>query len=662
MRSVLTVRQKMILGILNTKRGFTQGAYLASQLGVSDRTVRTDLQVLQEILSEYDIEIQSIRGKGYLLRTDRPELLQKLTYSPHSLMSQEERVREISMRLLRSDETVAYGDLEDDLFISRSTLESDLKEISRRYTQKKPEIRLIRHRNSVCFEPDERKKRMLMNLLCTQHWNYNYEAGMHIPDLPVSEELFREIQDAYEEMMKENRLHLSEQDHIRFLFSLAIAVSRILSGHALEDVSMNSLTGGHSGDAAPGCNTPSVPDLIRSLADKTQACSGAVFSENEIRALTDEFIQRLRLNGSLPPDPGTDPGRRELLTGIIRDVLEEADRENGLRLAEDRELSQQLLNSFLSWLGNPYYTGVQHFEVTRAIRGERPSAVRIAVLLAQRAEQTFSCAAGSNILMEQASYLADALRRETASRSGDGARIIFISHLHPGVSGYILAGIRDSFGNRVRIDGPCPPCEYGWMKKDACDFVISTTKLKKDPNCPPAIIISPPFNKLDGENVRYYLEEKETCMLFGRPSCRVSEICFPETFMLGGKQQDKEALCREAVPFLTERGILEDGDVPEKDSLFSTVCSEGLGLLFLRRRNVLRDTLVRMKLNKPLCEREVTAEYVYFLLLREDSDYVPLHALEHVTHVLRRIHMERKYWRAGEETDLRKAIAGLEIW
>ena len=69
-----------------------------------------------------------------------------------------------------------------------------------------------------------------------------------------------------------------------------------------------------------------------------------------------------------------------------------------------------------------------------------------------------------------------------------------------------------------------------------------------------------------------------------------------------------------------------------------------------------------MKLNKPLCEREVTAEYVYFLLLREDSDYVPLHALEHVTHVLRRIHMERKYWRAGEETDLRKAIAGLEIW
>ena len=719
MRSVLTVRQKMILGILNTKRGFTQGAYLASQLGVSDRTVRADIQVLQEVLGEYDIEISSIRGKGYLLRTDRPELLQQLTYSAHSLMSQEERVREIALRLAESSVPIDYGDLEDALYISRSTLEGDLREIARRYSQRMPGIRLIRHRNSVSFEPDERRKRMLLNLLHTEHWNYNYEAGMHVSGIPVSEDVFRKLQDAYEEMMRENRVHLSEQDHIRFLFSVAIAVSRILSGHALPE---SDHEGKDTQDMStdPGMpmaqDVPTVPDpgqapekmpasdLIRTLAKKAQECSGAVFSETEIGALTDEFIQRLRLNGSLPPAPWTDPDRQDQIAGIIRDVLEAADRENGLHLAADRELSGRLLNVFLLWLENPYYTGLQHSEVTRAIRDERPSAAWIAGLLADRTEQVFLRAAGSSVRMDLASHIADALRRETAAGAGDGVRVIFVSHLHPAASGYILNRIRDTFGNRLRIDGPCPPYEYSWMKKDACDFVISTTKLKKDPDCPPAIVISPPFNKLDAENVRYYLEEKEACMLFGRSSCRISEICCPETGLLGGIVQDTGELPAAAVPFLRGRGILAAEDctsgegmcaaegtapvemwsakegIPAKAGIpamagksakadlsaqrgsFYTVCSEGLVLVFLQNRDVLRDALVRMKLKKPLTEREVTAEYVYLLLLREDSGCVPLYALEHTAHILRRIHMERRYWRAGEEGDLRKAIRGLEIW
>ena len=48
----LTVRQRQILGILNSRKGFMRGREIADFLGVTDRTVRSDMQGLAEFLEE----------------------------------------------------------------------------------------------------------------------------------------------------------------------------------------------------------------------------------------------------------------------------------------------------------------------------------------------------------------------------------------------------------------------------------------------------------------------------------------------------------------------------------------------------------------------------------------------------------------------------------
>ena len=73
-------RQKKILTLLISGNGWITGEKIGSALGITDRTVRNDIRIINEELQEYtDSVIESIRGKGYfLVSKERNILLEKL--------------------------------------------------------------------------------------------------------------------------------------------------------------------------------------------------------------------------------------------------------------------------------------------------------------------------------------------------------------------------------------------------------------------------------------------------------------------------------------------------------------------------------------------------------------------------------------------------------
>lgn len=73
-------RQKKILTLLISYNGWITGEKIGSALGITDRTVRNDIRIINEELQEYtDSIIESIRGKGYfLVSKERNILLEKL--------------------------------------------------------------------------------------------------------------------------------------------------------------------------------------------------------------------------------------------------------------------------------------------------------------------------------------------------------------------------------------------------------------------------------------------------------------------------------------------------------------------------------------------------------------------------------------------------------
>ena len=69
-------REKKILSILNAKHGIVNGKELSTKLGVSERTIRSDISHINSELVEAGIQVLAVHGKGYTIQVkDRAALL-----------------------------------------------------------------------------------------------------------------------------------------------------------------------------------------------------------------------------------------------------------------------------------------------------------------------------------------------------------------------------------------------------------------------------------------------------------------------------------------------------------------------------------------------------------------------------------------------------------
>ncbi|MFA6851086.1 MAG: HTH domain-containing protein, partial [Selenomonadaceae bacterium] len=126
-------RQRKLLKILLTKNEWLTGIQLSCMLHVTDRTVRSDVSVLNYILEQYHSSIISARGKGYCLQTQNKEALLFVLSKNSELnnISKESCVRRILLLLLTTDKKFDLYDLEEKFFISRTSLESYIKNIEK---------------------------------------------------------------------------------------------------------------------------------------------------------------------------------------------------------------------------------------------------------------------------------------------------------------------------------------------------------------------------------------------------------------------------------------------------------------------------------------------------------------------------------------------------
>ena len=169
----LSLRQKKILHILKNQTSFTTGKKIASDLNVTSRTIRNDIQQLNHALAPYEIHILSEQSKGYLLYTKSADALKQLNQNDTAFFTKEDRIRYLAFQLCLSDQPLNLYDLEDEMYISHTTLLSDIQMLKRRYTLKEPNIHLIQQKSAISFEKDECKIRSVLLNLFYKDWDYN---------------------------------------------------------------------------------------------------------------------------------------------------------------------------------------------------------------------------------------------------------------------------------------------------------------------------------------------------------------------------------------------------------------------------------------------------------------------------------------------------------
>lgn len=129
----LTGRQNQILKYFYRSNERISSEFLSTSVGVSTKTIKKEVQIITPIVSKYGANITSKTGMGYLLIIEDRVLFEKFLKFNNdnnsaitSLPFIYQRAHYIIRRILSSDEAVTINQLSEELFTSRTTINSDL--------------------------------------------------------------------------------------------------------------------------------------------------------------------------------------------------------------------------------------------------------------------------------------------------------------------------------------------------------------------------------------------------------------------------------------------------------------------------------------------------------------------------------------------------------
>ena len=68
-------RQRKLLYILNYKHSIVTGKELSIKLGISERTIRSDISEINNLLKNRGVQVKAIYGQGYRLQVEDRSVL-----------------------------------------------------------------------------------------------------------------------------------------------------------------------------------------------------------------------------------------------------------------------------------------------------------------------------------------------------------------------------------------------------------------------------------------------------------------------------------------------------------------------------------------------------------------------------------------------------------
>lgn len=219
--------------MLQDQTSFITGKKIASDLNVTARTIRNDIQELNHFLSAYNIHILSEQSKGYLLYAESPDILKELNRNDAAFFSKEDRIRYLTFQLCLSDEPLNLYDLEDEMYISHTTLMCDIRSLERKYSLKEPNIKLIQQKNSILFEKNEYKIRSILLKLFHENWDYNTMENAYYGYYFLDEKILNYLTETVPHILQSYHIRMEDPSLVALELCLAIMYHRICSGYAL---------------------------------------------------------------------------------------------------------------------------------------------------------------------------------------------------------------------------------------------------------------------------------------------------------------------------------------------------------------------------------------------------------------------------------------------
>lgn len=214
---------EIVLELFENPDHYLTASYFAQKQQVSLRTIQNDIKAIKAELAENPcVEFQSAPPKGSRIVVTNQEQFASFKedlyqeFSTTSMSYQNERINKLLFVLLTQHRSISYYDVENTIFVSRSTLLNDLKRLDA--VLQKYQLEMMRGSNRIVIDGSEIHKRMCIT-------EENLVAGN--TESPAGQKAMKKIKDILVETFVSFKHNISEVDLNNMILHLCVAVKRM---------------------------------------------------------------------------------------------------------------------------------------------------------------------------------------------------------------------------------------------------------------------------------------------------------------------------------------------------------------------------------------------------------------------------------------------------
>ncbi|WP_444641761.1 BglG family transcription antiterminator [Caproiciproducens sp. R1] len=219
----MKINTDALLSILKQHTGWVESKYLADTFRVTSRTIRNYVNRLNAESQRPLIE-SSYHGYRFISEAEN-----RNSAVPEK---SENRTNYVVRRLIGATEPVNVYDLADELFISDSTLESDIKRA--RNSIKYFGLQIIRTRDTIMISGEEVNKRKLINHLIAVENPENFMAFAHSNILSGDYQSTR-LGNKISEVFRQHNLYINDYGLNNIILHIIVTVDRIKKGQNVSE-------------------------------------------------------------------------------------------------------------------------------------------------------------------------------------------------------------------------------------------------------------------------------------------------------------------------------------------------------------------------------------------------------------------------------------------
>ena len=583
---------------------------LARRFSVSTRTIRSDINEINELIQNYSAHILYERGHGYRLKIDDDALFETFTQQNEAKndipRTGKERIDALLLKLLMLSLPVKLDDIAEEWFISRGTLQQDMGAVREHLQKYSIVLESIPHQG-IRLNGNE----LAIRACITETLWRRFSEQINQDLATFSPECLDNIDLTYIDKLLHNSMNrfdirLSNEGHIYLVFSCAVTILRITRGHELTAIAKNN---DNEEVILKACDEIS-KGLIYFL--------GNDLANPEVSYLHDQVIaQRISSQDPTSQKNGSHNALAEYILDYINSLYN-YDLRNDEKLKKDLNAHLAALITRLQYhisTVNPLLSDIKQYY---------PFAYDVALsALTSASKQLLPYPISEDELGYLAVHIGVSLERNYGAGSVRQTEILVVTDAGNSTFRVVESKIMREFP-QLKFSRGLTLQEYESLQEIDEDFVITTVRISEK---------NKPVIKIAPFPTPYQLKQVGRLAMVDQTRPYIIEQFFDERFfMVFNEKISQETLFQTVCKKLQQDGYITADFYPslqERESIVSTLLGEGIALPhslgLLANKTVVATIIVPrgIEWNKETKEKA----YVIFLLAISKADYEEAMAL-----------------------------------